>query len=141
MAEDSEPDSEEIWQEKWHALNEELDRQFPDANFDFGDTITDITELDEKFADEQVIIIYDKRADKEIYPYWDLSEEEVATYKNYTLVRSSNGRFITLRDIYNAMIADPRYSDPLMRKGQRILREFMKSPSSDIQYTASFTHC
>ena len=120
----------------------ELDRQFPGANFDFfGDTITDITELDEKFADEQTIIIYDKRADKETHPYWDLSEEEVAKYKNYTLVRSSSGRFITPRDIYNAMIADPHYSDPLMRKDQRILREFIKSPNSDIQYTASFTHC
>ena len=135
MIQDNESD---IGSAVFAVLNEELDNQFPDAPFTIS-CINEISELDAKFTDKLIIFIYDDRADRSNYCYDDIPDEQLSGYRAYTKVCSSNGIFITLRDVLNAMVADPHYHKEVVKNdNHRFLESFHKSKHSDIQYTLFF---
>ena len=119
-------------------LYEKLIILFPTCPFIIS-VVDDINEINEIFSDETVLFIYDDRANKYNYYYEGYTDTELDKMKNYTMVKSSNGKFITLRDIIEAMINDDHYHDKIISGDPHCFLEgFSKSKKSDIQYTAIF---
>ena len=122
----------------FNKLWEDLDLAFPNCPF-FISCVNSMQKLDEKFTDEQLIIIKDDRA-----KYWslwfeDFTEEEANEYINYTVVKASYSQPITLRTIIQAMTDDGHYSNfYTLRDSHRFLEGFDKSSELDILYTCSF---
>ncbi len=117
---------------------DEIERQFPTAPFAIC-FLDSLGELDEKFTDEQVIFIYDNRADSYEWSEEQIPEAERCSHRNYTKVCPSNKVFITLRDVINAMIADKHYHHDIVKDEDgewgRYLQGFTKSEHSNIQYS------
>jgi hypothetical protein len=62
-----------------------------------------------------------------------LLTEELNQYNNYTRVFSKNGKYITIRDIINAMISDKHYHNEYVAQDpHRFLEGFDKSKNSNI---------
>ena len=91
----------------------DLWRQFPNCPFEI-DCLTEVDwnrELDRMFVRRKCIAIFDDRADG--WYYDDVPDKD--KYYHYTVVDAERGRYITLRDILKAMIADPHYHDNIVR--------------------------
>ena len=130
-------DGEESYE--WLAqLEEQLREIFPNCPFSI-DFLKHIDELDEVFSDESVVFIYDNRISKHNYYYSNLSDDELAELKNYTIVKAKNNEPITYRQVIQAMIDDPHYHDDIVASDDhRFLEGFDKSTNSDIQFYTSF---
>jgi hypothetical protein len=91
------------------------------------------------FSEESVIFIYDDRANSNNFYYSGLSDNELAQFKNYTMVRAKNDEPITYRQVIQAIIDDPHYrNDIVASDNHRFLEGFDKSNNSDIQFSPFF---
>ena len=133
---------EEFDEDKFDILNKQLDILFPNPPFAISCVIDDdISELDEKFTDEEVIIIKDDRAKWWVHGFrhGEITEEEASEYIHYAVVKAPFKGNITLRVIIQAMINDPHYSDPMiLNDSHSFLEGFEKSRLSSIEYTCYF---
>ena len=91
----------------------DLWRQFPNCPFEI-DCLKEVDwnrEMDRMFVRRKCVAIFDDRADG--WYYDDVPDKD--KYYHYTVVDAERGRYITLRDILKAMIADPHYHDNIVR--------------------------
>jgi hypothetical protein len=90
-----------------------LQRQFPNCPFviDCLPITAWDRELDRMFVRRKCVAIFDDRADG--WYYDDVPDK--SKYYHYTVVDAERGKYITLRDILKAMIADPHYHDNIVR--------------------------
>jgi hypothetical protein len=58
----------------------------------------------------QLYFIYDDRAHTYNYCYHGLSENDLAEFRNYTMVKAKSNEPITYRQVIQAMIDDPPLS-------------------------------
>jgi hypothetical protein len=114
-----EPQSPDIHTYEWWLRHKTMDkdrdlqRQFPNCPFEID--CLPITawnrELDKVFVKRKCVAIFDDRADG--WYYDDVPDKH--KYYHYTVVEAERGKYITLRDILKAMIADPHYHDNIVR--------------------------
>ena len=116
-------------------LYETIAHEFKNCPFDIA-CINKAEELDEPFTNELTVIINDSRANRFNYYYDDIPDDDLNQYNNYTRVFSKNGKYITIRDIINAMISDTHYHDECVVQDPHIFLEgFDKSKNRNIQYS------
>ena len=116
------------------SLEDDIHNSFPNAPFVIA-CIDNMAELEDNFSGEKVVIIYDGRAHRSNYHYDDIPDDELSSYNNYTRVSSTNGKYITLRDVLNALYNDSHYRrEKVADDPHQFLEGFEKSKQSNIQY-------
>ena len=134
----------EFDKEDYSKLNEELERQFPDAPFSISlsdiNKYEDLYKLDEPFTEEEFIFICDDRINQYNHYYSEWPKEELNKLQNYMLIkRETIEKPITLRQILNEMIKSEHYTDEDISGDFHIfLVDFYKKNEKSIQYYADF---
>ena len=127
---------EEFDEIKYNTLFKNLDIIFPNCPFDIS-CIDDISQLDEVFTKNKVIIIKDGRASESNYYYSNISKNELSHYVDYLVIKQKKNKPITLRQILTEMSSSLHYNnDTIIDDPHRFLEGFDKM--TNIEYLASF---
>ena len=103
-----------IRERNYEELFNQIRIDFPKACFDICLGLNNVDDynkmMDEKFTDENTIIVKDDRANEWSYYWSEWPRDKLAQFVNYTVVNRVDNKPITLRQVFKAMEADPHYS-------------------------------
>jgi len=106
----NEPDFNE---NEFEAVITKIHSEFPKLNGCFSslfDNITDYdTKMNQKFTDELTVLVKDDRSTRGNYYWSGCDAEEQQQFINYTTVKGTRDKPITLRNIIEAISEDPHY--------------------------------